>query len=882
MKSKADWNPDDFHPGDPVDCEWEGRWHKATVCCNRGPLIDVSWSDGSFTPSIPRARVRILPQSIKVGDVVSVRQGRKGPKVLHKKPYRIGMVTQVTRYGCDVRWLDGVTAANVKQSQMRKIPAGAIDPDHHRLHGRLDIMCLEARDLPNGDGFACFAHAGDPFCEMSSSRGTVIARTPVKDDTHHPKWGFVYNDVMVPDSSAIHLAIKDSDVGANQLLCETVLCCHNGLSIVAEGGTFAGWLQLRDRAARKAGEVFVAIKLVPPEFEMLPHEVAGARFPMHQYHRVTLYQSAHVGSWANRLAGLPNGYVRSNCWEDVATRLMQARHFIYITGWSVNPDTRILRERAISIPGYGELGTDRTLGDMLIEKANEGVAVCVLIWKEKTSASGEGLAGTMSGQTIKYFQNTNVQCAGVYRDAKKTRTSKMLEDWLITHHQKAVVCDVQTSDTQRRGLAAFIGGLDLTTGRWDTPGKEIFRTLQNHHAGDFYQTMVATDEGTGPRQPWQDIHSQIEGPAAYDIAQNFENRWRTQVRRLQSSLFGVEGSPRLLGRHQDMPCSDDNQWNVQLYRSITGNSDQTTRGVEADCHKAWLEAIVNARRYIYIENQYFMGMSDEWKEGKSVGTATNRIAQEITNRIITAIRRGERFAVYIIVPLFPEGDPTSMVMQEIVYWQRQTVDAMYRKIAKALKSTGSSAVPTDYLNFYTLLQKKPKDRPRISAKDKGRKRDVLINARIPIYVHSKLIIVDDRLFIVGSCNVNDRSMAGDRDTEIAVGMYQPHHGEHGDVHAFRLSLWSEHMNLSRDRGLPKCVYRPETIECVRWVNALGLRSWRAHVGDHNEPQPCHLVKYPYVVKQDGGVAAMQDEIPDAKGAQILGKESMVVPDFLTS
>jgi phospholipase D1/2 len=37
-----------------------------------------------------------------------------------------------------------------------------------------------------------------------------------------------------------------------------------------------------------------------------------------------------------------------------------------------------------------------------------------------------------------------------------------------------------------------------------------------------------------------------------------------------------------------------------------------------------------------------------------------------------------------------------------------------------------------------------------------------------IYVHSKLLIADDQLVICGSANINDRSMLGKRDSEIAV------------------------------------------------------------------------------------------------------------------
>lgn len=43
-----------------------------------------------------------------------------------------------------------------------------------------------------------------------------------------------------------------------------------------------------------------------------------------------------------------------------------------------------------------------------------------------------------------------------------------------------------------------------------------------------------------------------------------------------------------------------------------------------------------------------------------------------------------------------------------------------------------------------------------------------------IYVHSKGMIVDDEYVIIGSANINQRSMEGTRDTEIAMGAYQPH------------------------------------------------------------------------------------------------------------
>lgn len=41
-----------------------------------------------------------------------------------------------------------------------------------------------------------------------------------------------------------------------------------------------------------------------------------------------------------------------------------------------------------------------------------------------------------------------------------------------------------------------------------------------------------------------------------------------------------------------------------------------------------------------------------------------------------------------------------------------------------------------------------------------------------IYVHAKHIVTDDTYSIIGSANINDRSMAGDRDTEIGALAFQ--------------------------------------------------------------------------------------------------------------
>jgi hypothetical protein len=42
---------------------------------------------------------------------------------------------------------------------------------------------------------------------------------------------------------------------------------------------------------------------------------------------------------------------------------------------------------------------------------------------------------------------------------------------------------------------------------------------------------------------------------------------------------------------------------------------------------------------------------------------------ELALKIASKIRAKERFAVYIVMPMWPEGDPTTAAMQEILFWQ---------------------------------------------------------------------------------------------------------------------------------------------------------------------------------------------------------------------
>ena len=81
-----------------------------------------------------------------------------------------------------------------------------------------------------------------------------------------------------------------------------------------------------------------------------------------------------------------------------------------------------------------------------------------------------------------------------------------------------------------------------------------------------------------------------------------------------------------------------------------------------------------------------------------------------------------------------------------------------------------------------------------------------------LYIHCKMLIVDDRKVIIGSANLNDRSMNGDHDSEIALVIEDTDLVEttmNGEPHmatrfaaTFRRRLWREHLGLSEPQHCP--------------------------------------------------------------------------------
>ncbi len=76
--------------------------------------------------------------------------------------------------------------------------------------------------------------------------------------------------------------------------------------------------------------------------------------------------------------------------------------------------------------------------------------------------------------------------------------------------------------------------------------------------------------------------------------------------------------------------------------------------IDAGIHSAYVTAIRRAQRFIYIENQYFLGSSHAWPADRSA-PCRHLIPLEIALKIVSKINAGERFAAYVVLPMYSEG-----------------------------------------------------------------------------------------------------------------------------------------------------------------------------------------------------------------------------------
>lgn len=271
--------------------------------------------------------------------------------------------------------------------------------------------------------------------------------------------------------------------------------------------------------------------------------------------------------------------------------------------------------------------------------------------------------------------------------------------------------------------------------------------------------------------------------------------------------------------------------------------------------EAMIHAVRAAKAYIYIETQFFIsdcGKSDNFEDP----IAKNPLVDELAKRIGLAIQTGSPFHVYVVLPVHPEGNVLSGGVAKQLYWAHQTIkrgrkslirqvcEIMVRKRkklkpgvspsdedVKALVDDGSWQAHLTFLNLRNwgvtaLFPRDKKTNKRLD--DQLPKGQFVITEQV--YVHSKLMIVDDAVAIIGSANCNDRSLQGNGDTEIAAvivdnDVKQMDIGSGAAIatrrfaRELRIGLWEKHLGL-----------RIEDMEYTKGDRPLGLG---------NEERPRH-------------------------------------------
>ncbi|KAK3888882.1 hypothetical protein Pcinc_007096 [Petrolisthes cinctipes] len=765
------------------------------------------------------------------------------------------------------------------------------------LHGILALRLERANNLPNLDSSILSLSkkdVSDPFVVVSledvDGEPWKVATTHVIDNNLSPVWDETFRVDVCHDVSSITFTVRDKDFISSEQIGSVAFPVN---SLMAPNGISGTFDLLRENKNKKAGTLTLTVIYHPKHEVHQSYEVPECLFPLQHDNQVRLYQDAHCPSLPLPLSDpYGNVYQPRSTWRDIYTTIVEATQFIYIVGWSVSAKISLLRDDG---------DDNRSLGELLKQKAYEGVRIRLLLWDELTSNDlrKTGAMSTEDEETSNFFKGTPVVVVLAPRD-RHTKdmfsTKTQFTALCYTHHQKCVIADSPIPEAPgRRKVVAFVGGLDLTGGRYDNPTHPLFSTLVREHKNDFRNRVFPTlTSASGPREPWHDIHSRVEGPAAHDVLMNFIERWRKQAEDRMDTIIPLE---QMDGIETHYRSSAPDRWSVQIFRSINtdsalfdwsaaaGLTKKKGRAFDNSLHRAYIHHIRRARRCIYIENQYFMGSSHMWPECRDA-KAGNLVPLEISAKIEEKIKNGERFVAYICIPMFPEGKPADKVTQEILHWQFRTIQMMYSRLAAALKQAGVEAHPQDYLLFLCLGKKeRPEDVPRELVRPEDPTTTLAFeNRRLMIYVHSKMAIFDDEYIIVGSANINDRSLSGNRDTEIATGSYQPANVQtgsalaQGDVSMFRKALWAEHLG-----ELAPVDQDPGSVECARTVRWLAEDALKAYIDPGDTPTPRHMLLYPLTVNPDGTVTPRPDcpTFPDTVGT-VMGARSKVFPSTLTT
>lgn len=579
---------------------------------------------------------------------------------------------------------------------------------------------------------------------------------------------------------------------------------------------------------------------------------------------------------------------RDYMWN-VSRAISMAKDVIYIHDWWLSPELYMRRPPCIS--------QRWRLDRLLQQKASEGVKIFVIVYRNVEAA-----VPIDSEHTKRHLLNLHPNIF-VQRSPNQYKKNQ----YFFAHHEKVCIVD---------HYIAFCGGIDLCFGRWDTPQHllsddkptgfepaevqnvprdaehvQMFpgKDYSNPRIQDFfrldepYEEMY--DRSKTPRMPWHDVAMQIVGQPARDLTRHFVQRWNylRRNRRVTRPLPFLLPPPDF--RDEDLEnLGLTGTCEVQILRSAATWS-LGTQHTECSIQNAYIQMIEKSDHFVYIENQFFISSSE------ALGVPiVNKIGDALVERIKRAYQNDEDWRAVIIIPLMPgfqntvaevEGTSVRLIMQ----CQYRSICRGESSIFGKLRAAGID--PEDYIQFFSLRQwgKIGPNQDHVTEQ---------------LYIHAKIIIVDDRVALIGSANINERSMLGSRDSEIAAivrdtdMIWSKMAGEDYQVgrfaHTLRMRLMREHVGLPVDEILEEernaTMTQEEAfhseMERVYGSDSEGSdRSGRAH-NDHLGPaRPAfpqrHSANYDVDLQLDAAAENERRSSASSKSSSSAGEASLEVP-----
>ncbi|KAG2180333.1 hypothetical protein INT44_003335, partial [Umbelopsis vinacea] len=375
-------------------------------------------------------------------------------------------------------------------------------------------------------------------------------------------------------------------------------------------------------------------------------------------------------------------------YDAIAEAILAAKSEIYIADWWL-----YLRRPPAENENY-------RLDRLLQYKAKQGVLIYVVLYKEV--GLGFALNSEHSKSTLRGLHKN------IFVQRHPDHNAVTGDPLFWAHHEKILVVDYRL---------AFIGGLDLCFGRYDTHShpladysvngraNEIFpgQDYNNPRIKDFsnVQNYDATliDRRTTPRMPWHDVAIGMVGTPARDVARHFVQRWnhvKTEKGQKRMSL------PFLTPKGEFVPARDETKFKGTCRVQVLRSSTEWSQGVEREfsIYNAYMEAISRAKHFVYIENQFFITATQP--DNKLI---KNNIGQAIVERIKRAHKEGKRFRVYVVIPLAPSfpGDfaaSDASILRLVMHQQYASISRGGNSILERLRNANIN--PEDYISFYSL------------------------------------------------------------------------------------------------------------------------------------------------------------------------------------